>query len=79
MSFDDAQKNMGLDRDYLKRDMFNQIESGKGPEWTAYVQVMTPEEARKQSFDPLDVTKIWPRSEFPLREFGRMVFEQEPR
>jgi catalase len=58
--------------------MFNQIESGKEPEWTAYVLTMTTAEAEKQSFDPFDVTKIWPRSEFPLQEFGRIVLNKNP-
>ncbi|ESZ99466.1 catalase [Sclerotinia borealis F-4128] len=78
MSFADAQKNMGMDPDYSKKDMYNQIESGKEPEWTAYVQTMTAIEAEKQSFDPFDVTKVWPRKEFPLQEFGRIVLNKNP-
>lgn len=45
---------------------------------TAYVQTMTPEESEKQDFDPFDVTKIWPRAEFPLREFGKIVLNKNP-
>lgn len=78
MSFADAQRNMGLDPDYSKRDMYNQIEQGKEPEWTAYVQTMSPAEAEPQSFDPFDVTKGWPTKLFPLREFGRIVLSKNP-
>lgn len=31
---------------------------------------MTPEEATKVSFDPFDVTKVWPRAQFPMQEVG---------
>ena len=39
---------------------------------------MTPVEAEQQSFDPFDVTKVWPRKLFPLREFGRIVLNKNP-
>lgn len=83
LDFDEAQKQSGIDPDYSKRDMYNQIwkaQEGKGefPEWTAYVQTMTPEEAEKQDFDPFDVTKIWPRAKFPLQEFGKIVLNKNP-
>lgn len=39
---------------------------------------MTAEEAEKTSFDPFDVTKVWPRSEFPLNEFGKIVLNKNP-
>lgn len=45
---------------------------------TAYVQTMTPEESEKTDFDPFDVTKVWPRSEFPLQEFGKIVLNKNP-
>lgn len=35
---------------------------------------MDPEEAdpAKLGFDPFDVTKIWPRKQFPMQEFGKV-------
>jgi catalase len=30
-------------------------------------QVMQPEDATKVSFDPFDVTKVWPRGEYTTR------------
>lgn len=39
---------------------------------------MTPAEAEKTDFDPFDVTKVWPRKEFPLREFGKIVLNKNP-
>lgn len=29
-------------------------------------------------FDPFDVTKVWPRDQFPMREFGRLVLNKNP-
>ena len=44
------------------------------------VQVMQPEEAdpEKLGFDPFDVTKVWPRVQFPMKEFGRLVLNKNP-
>jgi len=39
---------------------------------------MTAEEAEAQSFDPFDVTKVWPRGDFPLNEFGKIVLNKNP-
>lgn len=83
MSFEDVQKYSGINPDYSKKDMYDQIEngiSGKGefPEWTAYYQIMTAAEAEATSFDAFDVTKVWPRDEFPLNEFGRVVLNKNP-
>jgi len=36
---------------------------------------MQPEEAdpAKLGFDPFDVTKVWPRGQFPMQEYGKLV------
>jgi len=70
----------GQDPDYSKRDLWDTIEKGEEPEWTAKVQVMQPEDADpdKLGFDPFDVTKVWPRDQFPMQEFGRLVLNKNP-
>jgi catalase len=40
---------------------------------------MTPEEANNASFNPFDVTKVWPHQEYPLIEVGRLVLNRNPR
>lgn len=64
----EAIKICGEDPDYSKRELLEGIDAGKEYEWTAKVQVMQPEEANpeKLGFDPFDVTKVWPRSQFPV-------------
>lgn len=61
----------GIDPDYSKRDLWDVIEKGEEVEWTANVQIMQPEEADAQTlgFDPFDVTKVWPRDQFPVSSF----------
>jgi catalase len=59
--FDETLRTQGLDPDYSKRQLFELISKGGTMGWTLNIQVMTPEEATKTSFDPFDVTKIWPR------------------
>ncbi|KAH7160391.1 catalase-like domain-containing protein [Dactylonectria estremocensis] len=76
----EAVRMCGEDPDYSKRDLWDTIESGQDIEWTAHVQVMQPDEADpdKLGFDPFDVTKVWPRDQFPMQEFGRLVLNKNP-
>ncbi|XP_018575508.1 catalase-like [Anoplophora glabripennis] len=79
---DKAQEIAGKDPDYALRDLYNAIENGKKtkefPSWTFYIQVMTPEEAKHQSFNPFDITKVWPHEDFPLIKVGKFVLNQNP-
>ena len=75
-----ATQMCGEDPDYSKRDLWETIEKGEEVEWTAMVQVMEPDQADpdKLGFDPFDVTKVWPRGQFPMQEFGRLVLNKNP-
>ncbi|KAF2123366.1 heme-dependent catalase [Dothidotthia symphoricarpi CBS 119687] len=77
---EEATKMCGEDPDYSKRDLWETIERGEEIEWTALVQVMEPQDADpdKLGFDPFDVTKVWPRKQFPMQEFGRLVLNKNP-
>ena len=76
--WDEAQKIMGADPDFNRRDLWDAIESGNGPEWELGVQLV--EEAREHDFDfdLLDATKLIPEEEVPLRIVGRMVLNRNP-
>ena len=41
-------------------------------------QTMTPEQAEKFRYNILDITKVWPHSEFPLREVGKLTLNKNP-
>ena len=60
----------GEDPDYSKRQLWEAMEQGKEVEWTAMVQIMQADEAdaEKLGFDPFDVTKVWPRGQFPVSD-----------
>ena len=70
----------GEDPDYSKRHLWEAIANGEQIEWTAMVQVMEHQDAdsEKLGFDPFDVTKVWPRAQFPMQEFGRLVLNKNP-
>jgi catalase len=70
----------GENPDYSKQQLWEAIEAGQEIEWTAKVQVMKPEEADpdKLGFDPFDVTKVWPRAQFPMHDIGRLVLNKNP-
>ncbi|KAJ5982638.1 hypothetical protein N7451_012738 [Penicillium sp. IBT 35674x] len=70
----------GESLDYSKRDFWRAIENGEEITWIAYVQIMQPREADPDNpgFDPFDVTKIWPKSQFPLHRFSKLVLNRNP-
>lgn len=39
---------------------------------------MTPEEAENFRYNVLDLTKIWPHKQFPLRPIGKLVLDRNP-
>jgi catalase len=68
----------GIDPDYSTRDLQGAIEAGDYPSWTFCVQVMPLEDVEKQKFDPFDLTKVWSKKDYPLREVGKMVLDRVP-
>ncbi|MGV3278063.1 catalase [Rickettsiales bacterium LUAb2] len=69
---------MGIDPDHATRNLYDSIEKGEFPSWTAYVQIMTDEQAKNYKFDPFDVTKVWYKKDFPLIKVGKIVLNKNP-
>jgi len=42
------------------------------------IQVMTEAQAEKTSYNPFDLTKVWPHGEFPVKEVGIMELNRNP-
>jgi len=40
---------------------------------------LTPEQAEEFRYNILDLTKVWPHKDFPLREFGKIVLNENPK
>lgn len=74
----EAVKLAGSDPDYASRDLYTAIEKGQHPSWTVSIQVMKPEDVPSYRWDPFDVTKVWPHSDYPLTEVGRLVLNRNP-
>ncbi|MBO0654819.1 catalase [Streptomyces triculaminicus] len=74
----DADELAGHDADRHRRDLYEAIEDGDAPSWTLYVQVMPFEAAADYRFNPFDLTKVWPHTDHPLIEVGRMTLDRNP-
>ena len=69
---------VGRTRESTQEDLFGALEAGNFPRWTMYVQVMTEEQAKHTSYNPFDLTKVWPHGEFPLIEVGVLELNRNP-
>eukprot|EP01097_Dermamoeba_algensis_P008352 TRINITY_DN553_c0_g1_i1.p1 TRINITY_DN553_c0_g1~~TRINITY_DN553_c0_g1_i1.p1 ORF type:complete len:500 (-),score=117.33 TRINITY_DN553_c0_g1_i1:134-1633(-) len=78
LSAEKAGQLAGEDPDYATRDLFDAIARGDYPSWTLKIQVMTFEQAEKFRWNPFDLTKVWPHSEFPLIPVGKLVLNKNP-
>lgn len=75
---EEADRMAGQDPDCHRRDLFEAIERGEYPSWTLKVQIMPFPEAETYRFNPFDLTKIWPHSDYPLHEVGRLTLDRNP-
>jgi catalase len=73
---DEAAKVQGKDFGSASKDLFTAIERGDYPQWDLYVQIMEDHEHPELDWDPLDDTKIWPETDFPLRHVGVMTLNR---
>jgi catalase len=73
---DEGDQMAAADTDYHQRDLYDHIERGEFPSWTLKMQIMPFEDARSYRFNPFDLTKVWPHSDYPLIEVGRLVLDR---
>ncbi|KAJ6581411.1 catalase [Mycena capillaripes] len=74
----DAKAMAATNPDYNTQELRERIAAGNFPTWTVAIQTMTPEEGQKYKYDVNDLTKIWPESEYPLLEIGKIVLNKNP-
>ncbi|HKJ96961.1 MAG TPA: catalase [Thermoplasmataceae archaeon] len=79
MPVDRAAKLAGETPDFHTLDLYDAIERGECPTWTVYVQIMPYDDAWTYRFNPFDVTKVWPHTDYPLHEIGKMVLDRNPK
>ena len=73
-----AETISGADPQYCQKDLYDAIETGNFPSWTLKVQVMPEAEAATYRFNPFDLTKVWPHSDYPLVDVGKLVLDRVP-
>lgn len=74
----EAEAIIGKDRESHQVDLYNAIEDSEYPSWRLQIQVMTEEQAENCSFNPFDLTKIWPHRDYPLINVGRLELNKNP-
>jgi catalase len=68
----------GQDLDSNQRDLLEAIDRGDFPRWKFYVQVMPEADAATLPFNPFNLTKVWPQSDYPLIEVGQWELNRNP-
>jgi catalase len=74
----EAEAIAGADADFYRRDLYEAIERGDYPTWDIKVQIMPYEDAANYRFNPFDLTKVWPHSDYPLITIGRFTLNRNP-
>jgi catalase len=73
---EEADTLAGSSPDYHRQDLFEAIRDGDVPTWTLHVQVMPFDDADGYRFNPFDLTKVWPHSDYPLIKVGTMTLDR---
>ena len=66
----EAEALVGMDRESHQKDLYDAIENKDFPKWKMYVQIMPEVEADQVPYHPFDLTKVWPKGDYPLIEVG---------
>lgn len=78
MTNEEAELMAGKDADFHRRDLWDSIEGGDFPKWNVSVQVMPYEDAKTYHLNPFDLTKTWPKAEYPRHEVGVLTLNENP-
>lgn len=73
--WDETQKIAGVDPDFNRRDLWENIFCGNFPEWELGIQLIDPKDEFKFGFDILDATKLWPEELVPVTRIGKMTLD----
>ncbi|MEA2900791.1 MAG: catalase [Actinomycetota bacterium] len=77
--WEESQKLGGIDPDFHRRDLWDAIESGAGPEYDFGVQLFPDNDDQSfEGIDLLDPTKLVPEELAPVRIVGRLTLDRNP-
>ena len=74
----EAAQVIGESRESYQEQLYSAIEDGEYPRWTLFVQIMPETDAAKTSYNPFDLTKVWPHGEYPLIKVGEVELNRNP-
>jgi catalase len=74
----EADAIIAKDRESHQRDLYESIEKGEFARWTMSIQIMPEKDASKCSYNPFDLTKVWPHKDYPLIEVGILELNRNP-
>jgi len=74
----EAEALVGKDRESHQRDLLESLDKGDFPKWDMKIQVMPEKDAAIFSFNPFDLTKVWPHEDYPLIDVGVMELNKNP-
>ena len=63
---------IGQSRETYQEELFGAIDRGEFPKWRVMAQIMPEADAENTSYNPFDLTKVWPHADYPLIEVGVM-------
>ena len=75
---EEAEVIVGRDRESHQRDLFESIENGDFPKWNMKIQVVSEKDTAKFSFNPFDLSKVWPHKDYPLIDVGILELNKNP-
>ncbi len=75
---EEAEALVGRDRESHQRDLYESIEKGDFPRWKMQIQMMTEKDAASCSFNPFDLTKVWPHVDHPMIDVGILELNRNP-
>ncbi|MDY7102439.1 MAG: catalase [Actinomycetota bacterium] len=73
----EAEAMTAEDPDFHRRDLWNAMKAGEAS-WTLEMQIMPVADAADYRFNPFDLTKVWPHSDYPPIRVGRLVLDRNP-
>lgn len=74
----EAAQVIGASRESYQEQLYSAIDNGEYPRWTLFVQIMPEADAAKKSYNPFDLTKVWPHGEYPLIKVGQVELNRNP-
>ncbi len=75
---DEAAALIAKTRESHGEDLYNAIDRSEFPRWNLQIQIMPEMDAEKTSYNPFDLTKVWPHKDYPVIPVGYVELNRNP-